>query len=223
MSAPAQKGRSALVFGGTGLVGGHLLALLLGERDWSRIVAVTRRPLGLQDPRFAGVIANPGELAAHREALRADVVFCALGTTQRKAGTPQAFRAVDHDYVLEAGTLAHAAGARVFAVVSSLGADPASSNFYLRVKGETERDLRALGLPTLHILQPSLILGERDERRPLEALAQRAAPWAGALLVGPLRRYRPITAEQVARALRGVADDTRPGTHVHAGESLMLF
>lgn len=223
MSAPAQKGRSALVFGGTGLVGGHLLSLLLGERDWSRIVAVTRRPLSLRDARLVSVVASPGELAAHRKALRADVVFCCLGTTQRKAGTPQAFRAVDHDYVLEAVTQAREAGARVFAVVSSLGADPASSNFYLRVKGETERDLRALGLPTLHILQPSLILGERDERRPLEALAQRAAPWAGTLLVGPLRRYRPITAEQVARALRGVADDTRPGTLVHAGESLMLF
>lgn len=214
---------TALVLGGTGLVGGILLKDLLRDPVWSRVIAIARRPLGLVDARLTEVRADMTNLDAHRAALKADVVFCCLGTTLKKAGSQEAFREVDQTYVLRLARIAREQDARVFVLVSSLGADAASSNFYLRVKGETERDLQALGLPTLHILRPSLILGERSERRPLEALSQRLAPLASGLLIGPLRNYRAIRAEQVARAAMAVGADRRPGVHVHEGDALARF
>jgi len=213
-SPASGDGRSALVLGATGLVGGHCLELLLGDPAWSRVNVVARRPSGRTHPRLTEVVADFERLEAHAEAFAVDAVFCCLGTTIRKAGSQEAFLRVDHDYPVAAARLASARGARRFLLVTALGADAGSRVFYNRVKGEVERDVSALPFEGVALLRPSLILGDRAERRTAEALAQRLAPLAAPLLVGPLRKYRAIDATAVARAMVGLAREGFRGVRV---------
>lgn len=197
-------GWSAMVAGGTGLVGQALVRRLLADPEVERIVSLMRRP-GMS--MHAKLVPVPAEFArpALPAGFRPDAAFCALGTTIRKAGGRDAFRAVDHDAVLDFARAAKAAGARSFVVVSSVGADATSPNFYLRVKGEMERDLAALGFEALHVMRPSLLLGKRAELRPAERLGTLLAPLLSPVLHGSLRRYRAIPATTVAAAMHTVA------------------
>jgi len=148
------------------------------------------------------------------DAFAADDVFCCLGTTIRKAGSQQAFYRIDHDYPVAAARLASARGAKRFLLVSSLGANAGSRVFYNRVKGEVERDVSAIPFEGVAIFRPSLILGPRAERRTAEELAQRLAPLAAPLLVGPLRKYRAVEAGAVARAMVRLAKEGFRGVRV---------
>ena len=212
--------KTALIVGGTGLVGGLLLRQLLQDSDYAGVIAIARRGVGFGDGKLTLALADASTLAAQAGQWRAETAFCCLGTTLAKAGGQAPFRAVHHDYIVDVARLAKANGATTFVIVSSLGADAGSTNFYLRVKGETERDVDALGFERLHILRPSLILGERADRRPAEALAQAAAPFLNAALIGPLRKYRAVRAEQVARAAAAFAKDPAPGVHIHESDEL---
>jgi len=142
-------------------------------------------------------------------------VYCCLGTTIKKAGSQDAFRRVDHDYVVALAQAAKQAGARRFLLVSALGANPRSHIFYNRVKGEVERDVSAVAFAAVHIFRPSLLLGERAESRPLERLGTLAFGVLAPLLVGPLRPYRPIAAEAVAQAMVRAALGEGTGVRVH--------
>lgn len=200
---------TAIVAGATGLIGRRLVSLLLESGDYDRVHALVRRPTGVRDARMVEHIVDFNELSSARgDAGPVDHAFCALGTTIRSAGSREAFRRVDHDYVVAFAQLAKALGAQHFAVVSSLGADPGTRNFYLRVKGETERDLQSLDLPRLVILRPSLLTGERTEFRPGERISQLLLGITSPLLVGKLGRIRPVSDQQVAAAmLRSVQGD----------------
>jgi uncharacterized protein YbjT (DUF2867 family) len=190
------KPRTALVAGATGLVGSECLRLLLGERAYSSVVIVTRRSLGAAaaGPRLREVVVDFERLDSVRDDLRADDVFCALGTTIRKAGSQARFRVVDFEYPRRLAELTLAAGARHFSLVSALGASAASPVFYSRVKGELEDALRAMAWPGLSLLRPSVIAGERPESRPMERLASHALRFAP-------RRWRPVPAGDIAAAM----------------------
>jgi uncharacterized protein YbjT (DUF2867 family) len=200
--APPSPHRCAVVAGASGLVGRELVRRLLREPRYRGIFALSRKPLATVDPRLEVVAAAfdrlPHVLQGVESAGASIDVFCCLGTTIGVAGSREAFRQVDHDYVLALGRWAQRAGARRMVVVSALGADPDSRVFYNRVKGETERDLAALGLPSLVIARPSLLAGERAEFRPGERLALLATRPLRALIPA---RIRPIAAEDVAQAL----------------------
>ena len=144
-----------------------------------------------------------------------DSVICALGTTRKQAGSREAFAAVDRDLVLTLARRARAAGATQWLQVSALGARPEAFAAYSRVKGEADAGLEALRFPRLDIVQPSLLLGPRDERRPGEALAQRLMPLLHPLLRGPLRPYRAVRAEEVAARLLALSEAEAPGTYRH--------
>jgi uncharacterized protein YbjT (DUF2867 family) len=218
---PVPATRTALVAGGSGLVGRALLPLLLAAPEYARVQALSRRPLPIEHARLANrVLRFDAPLDSQLKGLSVQDAFCCLGTTLRAAGSQAAFRAVDHDLVLAFARAAKAAGAERLVVVSSVGADAASKTFYLRVKGETERDLEALRLRSLDILQPSLLLGARREWRALE-LAGQLAGWAlGPLLMGNWSRYRPIEASMVAAAMRGAARSGRVGVARHTYAAL---
>ena len=130
-----------------------------------------------------------------------DVAFCCLGTTIRKAGSKDEFRAVDHGHVLSFARWARTNGAKHFLFVSSVGAALDSRNFYLRVKAEAERDLEGIGFDWLDIFQPSFLLGTRGESRPVERFAQTLVQGIQCALVGPLERYRGIAGAVVAAAM----------------------
>src|SRR5665213_625562 len=153
-------GKIAVVAGGSGLVGARLLPLLLGASAYARVQALSRRPLPLEHPRLANrVLRFDVPLETQLKGLVCHDAFCCLGTSLRAAGGEAAFRAVDHDLVLAFARAALAAGAQRLVFVSAVGADAGSKNFYLRVKGETERALESLRPRSLDLLQPSLLLG----------------------------------------------------------------
>ena len=136
-------GRTALVLGATGLVGGHCLELLLADAAWARVTVVARRPSGRTHPRLVERVADFDRLDEHAGAFAADDVFCCLGTTIRAAGSQDAFRRVDHDYVVGSARVAAGAGARRYLLVTAAGADRGSRFFYSRVKGDAEEGVRA--------------------------------------------------------------------------------
>ena len=212
--------RSALLLGATGLVGGQVLDLLLDDPGYARVVVLGRRPVDRRHPGLEQHVADLGRLDEHAARFGVDDVFCCLGTTIRAAGSQEAFRRVDHDYVVGAARVAASAGARRYLVVTAAGADAGSRIFYNRVKGEAEAGVRAQPFGGVVILRPSLILGPRAERRTAEALAQRIAPALNVLMVGPLRRYRAVEARTIARAMVRLAKQELRGVRIVESEEI---
>lgn len=220
LAPPSAGPASALLLGATGLVGGHVLDLLLDDPAYGRVVVLGRRPIERQHPKLRQEVADLGRLDEHAALFAVDDVFCCLGTTIRAAGSQQAFRRVDHDYVVDSARVAAAAGARRYLLVTAAGADPASRIFYSRVKGEAEAGVRAQPFEGVVILRPSLILGPRTERRTAEALFQRMAPALGWMMIGPLRRYRAVDAAAVARAMVRAAKERTRGVRIVESEEI---
>jgi uncharacterized protein YbjT (DUF2867 family) len=214
-------GRIALVAGSNGLVGSRLLPILLAAPEFGRIHALTRRALPADNPKLANrVVRFDQPLDAQLKGLACSDAFCCLGTTIRSAGSEAAFRAVDHDLVLQFARFALSTGVERFVVVSSIGANSSAKNFYLRVKGETEKDLETLRIRSIDILQPSMLLGSRRETRPLELIAQPLMLLFGPLLMGNLSRYRAIDAGMVAAAMYGAVRSQRKGVNRYTYEDL---
>ncbi|HLW52313.1 MAG TPA: NAD(P)H-binding protein [Candidatus Angelobacter sp.] len=207
--------RNTVLLGASGLVGGFCLQAVLADASVARVTLLNRRELAIAvDPRLTQKIVNFEELSA-ADFTGADSVFCALGTTMQKAGSKEAFRRVDLEYPLAAAKAARLARVREFILVSSVGADPRSGNFYLRTKGELEQQLGALGFTTLHIFRPSLLLGRRQEFRLGERVMIVLAPLLNLPLIGGLRRYRAISAENVGKAMTVAARNQGPGVFVY--------
>src|SRR3974390_2835967 len=196
-----EAGRVALVAGASGMVGREWLRVLADADGYRRVLAVSRRPLSFEAPRLANRFIRFENIENDRSGLICDDAYCCLGTTIRAAGSPQAFRAIDYDLVLHYARFAQSAGAKAFVVVSAVGALPESRNFYLQVKGETELALTALRFRSLHLRQPSLLLGARSKWRPTEALARLLLPLCYPLLIGRFERWRAIPARTVAAAM----------------------
>jgi uncharacterized protein YbjT (DUF2867 family) len=209
--------KTLLLLGATGLVGQQVLQLALGHPEVARVVAPVRRALPPR-PRLEAVAVDFDHLPADAPWWHADAAICTLGTTLKLAGSKDAFRRVDHDYVLTAASLARRGGTRVFALNSSLGAAVDGGSFYLRVKGDTERDLAVLGFASLTFVRPSLLEGgPRPDARPAEAVALLVARWLRPLIP---RRYRAVSTGAVARALLEAALAARPGVHAIESEAL---
>jgi uncharacterized protein YbjT (DUF2867 family) len=200
---------TAILAGATGLVGGECLQQLLASPRYGRVVVVTRRALdpGLRHEKLREVVVQFARLDDVRPRLRGDHVFCALGTTIRKAGSQQRFRAVDCEYPLRLAQLTLEHGARHFSVVSALGASRSSPFFYSRVKGEMEEGLRHMNWPSLAVLRPSVIAGERAEPRPLERLSEHLLRFAPST-------WRPVAASDIAAAMIATALREPPGVTV---------
>jgi uncharacterized protein YbjT (DUF2867 family) len=194
------KQRTALIAGASGLVGGECLRRLLASEAYAKVTVVTRRSLGAaaRHPKLREIVVDFARLDSLKTGLHADHVFCALGTTIRKAGSREKFREVDFEYPRHLAQLTLASGARHFSLVSALGASPRSSVFYSRVKGELEDALRGMGWPSLCLLRPSVIAGNRQESRPVERLSETL------LRFGPAK-YRPVAAGEIAAAMIATA------------------
>lgn len=208
--------RTLLLVGATGLVGRSVLQQALGDPRIERVVAPTRRALPVH-PKLLNPVVDFERLAPDAPWWRVDAVVCTLGTTIKTAGSQEAFYRVDHDLPLTVAQLALRHGARACSLNSALGADPASRVFYSRTKGELERDLRALGFPSLTLVRPGLIGGERQEQRPAEQLAVKASQWLRPLLPA---RYRVVPAERIAHHLLQAALAGEPGVRVLLSEQL---
>lgn len=215
---PQTHPRRTLVVGATGLVGREIVALLAEDARVSEIVALVRRPSSTspRDRRIREVVVDFDALDRDPSLFAVDQVFCALGTTIKKAGSQAAFRRVDFDYPLQVAKLAREAGARHLLLVSALGADARSSVFYNRVKGELEEAIGALGFPAFTIARPSLLEGDRAEVRFGEIIGARLA----FLVPG---RWKPVHVRQVARALVHASAEELAGRRVMENVELRRY
>jgi len=188
-----------------------VLQQLLDDARCDAVVAPTRRPLAVADPVLLNPVVDFAALPVDADWWAVDAVVCALGSTIKQAGSREMFARIDHDYPLQVATLAQAHGAQAFVLNSAMGANAQSRIFYNQVKGRLEQDLRGLGYPSLTLVRPGLIGGERAERRTGEHLA---GVVLGAL--GPVlpRAWRINPAGNIVAAMLEAALEPRPGVQV---------
>jgi uncharacterized protein YbjT (DUF2867 family) len=207
--------RTALLLGATGLVGGHCLDLLLRDETYERVVTLGRRRIEREDAKLIQHIIDFDNLEEHANLFQAQDVFCCLGTTIKTAGSKEAFRKVDFTYPTEAARIASQNGAEQFLIVTASGANPKSFIFYNCVKGETEETIKKFSFKSVQIFRPSLLLGERKEYRFGERVGEKLLSVFKFLLVGGLRKYRPVQASEVAKAMVRMAKAKPQGVHVY--------
>jgi len=201
-------GRTALILGATGLVGGYLLDNILENNKYERVHIISRSDVLKKHPKLDTYILELSRMEDVREVFNVSDVFCCLGTTMKNAGSKEAFKKVDLDFPLLAAKLAAEGEAEQFLIVSAMGASSNSSFFYNRVKGEMEERVKSLPFKGVHIFRPSLLLGNRKEFRLGEKTAEMLFTRLPFLFRGSLKKYAPIKAEQVAkfmaeRAIKG--------------------
>lgn len=200
--------KEVVLAGATGLVGSRLLDMLLSDVTVSRVVVLARREPEVQHKKLQTILTDFSNLSPLVKQLRDfDILYCCMGTTMKTAGSKEAFLQVDYHIPLHLAEMAASAGIKKFIAISSLGADPASSNFYLRTKGEMERDIDAnYRFVKLAFVRPSLLLGPRKEFRMGERIGQFFMVMFSFALVGRLRKYRPIHDYNVAKAMISVSN-----------------
>jgi uncharacterized protein YbjT (DUF2867 family) len=207
--------RTAVIIGATGAVGRKLTPLIVASPRYDRVVILHRRTTPFA--RLAKVeerIGKLGTLEALVSGLKPEAVFCCIGTTQKIAGSTAAFQAIDRDIPVSLARWASGAGANVFLVVSSIGADARARSVYMRTKGEMEEGVKSAGLRSSYILRPALLKGERDEFRLAERIGNRALAIVDPVMIGPLKKYRAMPTETLARAMLACAEEAKPGVHV---------
>jgi uncharacterized protein YbjT (DUF2867 family) len=208
----------AVLHGATGFIGSLLLDLLKQDESFNEITILSRKKLVLPD-KFK-VIPTDSDQSQLSDL---DVAFCALGTTMAKAGSKEAFYHVDHDLIVDFASKAKEGGTKTFVLVSSVGAEASSSNFYLKVKGETEEDLRKIGFQSLIILRPSMLLGQRTEFRFAELIGKGAMTALNPLMLGGLNKYKGIQGKTVAKAMLRLGKENVDGTHILEWDKLQAF
>ena len=202
MTNHSDSEKTAVVFGATGLVGKELTGQLCSGSDYEKVVTVVRSKLSNTDQKVKQVkIDDFSKLMDLKDKLKAGAFFCCIGTTIKTAGSKEAFTKVDLDIPKRIAQLAEALSIPSLVVISSIGADAASSNFYLRTKGEMEKSVREIYSGKLRIVRPSLLMGNRDEFRFGEKASVGFMKAFGWMFAGPLRKYRGIYARDVARVM----------------------
>lgn len=191
-------GKKALVIGATGLIGTELIQQLLSNDDYKSVTTFTRKPLDIKNEKYKNHVVNFDALTDYAEYIVGDVLFCCMGTTMRVAGSKEQFTKVDYTYPLQFATIAKQNGVANCILISSIGANAATSNFYLQTKGKLENAINALGFSFFTVLRPSFLLGKRVEFRIGEIIAKFALLLFGFLLIGKLKKYKGIEAKQVA-------------------------
>jgi uncharacterized protein YbjT (DUF2867 family) len=199
--------KKAIVFGSSGFVGSHLLSELLNSSDYEEVTVVVRKNVNVSHPKLKILIGDYNSLSALRKNIVADEIFIALGTTRKSTPKKEEYYQIDHDYPVLAARIAKENGARSVFLVSAVGANADSTFFYVKTKGETERDIIALDFAHTHLFRPSMIMGNRKENRALEKNLIGIWSAINPLLVGKINRYRGITGDDIAKAIKNSATD----------------
>jgi len=198
--------KKAIVYGASGLVGSYILKNLLDNDNYEQIIIVSRKDLHIRHPKLKTLISDFQSLINHVKDIDADEIYIALGTTQQKTPDKKDYYQIDHDYPVLAAKLAKENDAKSVFLVSSVGANINSSLFYIKTKGETERDIIDLNFDHTHIFRPSMILGDRKENRPLEKVFKTIWKLINPLLMGRLSKYKGLDAKYIAKAMMNSAD-----------------
>jgi uncharacterized protein YbjT (DUF2867 family) len=206
--------KTAAIIGATGLIGSYLLKYLQDDDDFKTIRVFVRRPVVFNHPKIKVLVIDFTDEEAFKAGIvGCDAVFCAIGTTNKKVkGDKTAYRKVDYDIPVKAANFCVETGCHHFLLVSSVGANSMAANFYLKLKGEVENKVESIGIPIVSIFQPSMLLGKRQESRPLETVTQ--------MVIKPLSflfpsLYRPIAAKDVAKAMIAASKQDKPGFRIY--------
>lgn len=209
----------ALLVGASGLVGRECLRQLLNDDEITGVEIWSRRPVAYNHPKLTEWIVDFNHLAQNSD-ITADIVFCCLGTTMGKAKSKAAFRKVDYEYPLDLAVIAQQKQVKHFSIVSSIGANTKSKNFYLRTKGEMEEAIAGLALPSISILRPSILLGKRKKFRFGETIGKLLIKAFTFLLIGSLKKYRGNSAKNVAKTMIFKAKEQKQGIEIINSESI---
>jgi len=199
--------KTAILLGATGLTGGILLQMLLNDPRYEKIILFSRSSVKIKNRKIEEHLVDLFQLEEYKEQFKADQVFCCIGTTKSKTPNEETYRKIDYGIPVTAAKLSKENGISTFAVISSLGANPDSRMFYNKIKGEMQRDVLARKIKNTYIFQPSLISGDRDEKRFFENFAKQAMKLLNYALIGPLKKYRSIHPEIIASAMLIVANE----------------
>lgn len=193
--------KTALVLGATGLTGGCLLQVLLKEDNYEKVKLFSRIQSGISHPKIEEHVVDVLNLIDYGSVFTADVVFCCIGTTKNKTPNKELYRKIDYGIPVAAARLCQMNSIPIFIVVSALGADAQSSIFYNRTKGEIEEKILEFRIPKTHILQPSLISGQRKEIRWGERIFKHLMKGMNYVLVGSWKKYRSISPDAIATCM----------------------
>ena len=207
--------KTALVIGSTGLIGSQLLHLLLESDDYLKVIAFTKRDICIKHPKLIQHIIDFDKLETYKELIIGDDFFCTIGTTIKNAGSQAAFRKVDFQYPEEFAQIALNNKVEQFLIISSLGANVNSGNFYLKTKGEIQDFLKECDFKSVSVLQPSLLLGNRTEFRLGEKVGGFFMKMLPFLFFGNLKKYKPIESKTVAKALLRIAQKNNKGFKIY--------
>jgi uncharacterized protein YbjT (DUF2867 family) len=212
--------KTAIVIGGSGLVGKQLIYQLLNDAHYQKVIALTRKDLVLAHSKLEQLIVDFDQLSDIQHQLLADDVFCCIGTTKAKTPNEANYTRIDHGIPLEIAKYAKANGATQFVLVSAMGANEKSMVFYSRLKAKVETDLAAIGFDALQIIRPALLMGARTEFRLFEKIFQWLFKPLNLLMIGPLKAYKGIAAITVAKAMLNIALQKPLGVHVWTNDQL---
>jgi uncharacterized protein YbjT (DUF2867 family) len=212
--------KTALIIGSTGLIGSQLLEILLENTNYDKVIAFVKRDTGKTHAKLTQHIIDFDKPETYKELVVGDDIFCTIGTTIKKAGSKEAFRKVDFGYPQQFANLALRNGIKQFLMISSLGANKDSSNFYLKTKGEIEDFLKQSNFESVSIVQPSLLLGDRKEFRLGEKIGAFFMQTFSFVFIGNLKKYKPIESETVAKALFRIAQKDKKGFSIYESDEV---
>ena len=212
--------KRVIVAGASGLVGSELLNHLLDNNKIDEVVALVRRPLPVSNIKLVQILTSFDSLGEIKNDLKGDALYCCLGTTKNKTPNEADYRKVDHDYPVALAKLASENKVSQFHLISALGADPNSGIFYNKLKGETERDIKEIPFRAIYIYQPSLLTGDRKEKRQVEKLAITFMKIINPLLAGSLKKYKSIQAITVAKAMINQTFKNEEGIHTYPSDTI---
>jgi uncharacterized protein YbjT (DUF2867 family) len=213
--------KEAVIFGASGLIGNSCLRRLLVHQAYDKVISIGRGPIKASHPKLIHYEVDMSHSDNYRHLMRGDDLFIAMGTTMKKAGSKEAFFAIDHDLIFNIAKTGSLQNMNQLIFVSSIGADSRSLIYYLKVKGQLEDDVRRLPYWGVHIMRPSLLLGHREEKRFGEEIAGRFSKglqYFSGSIIGDLA---PIDADDVAKALVQAAQGLKQGTHIHHGSEIV--
>ena len=196
---------TSIIVGSTGLVGGNVIKVLSNKKQ--RAIALTRRSIPNLPPNITEMIIDFDAFEKNGSLPSCNNVFICLGTTIKTAGSKENFRKVDIDYCLSIARKAKESGAETLSLISSIGANSSSKNFYLKTKGELEESIQRIGFSTVNIFRPSFLVGERSEKRLAEKIAINLAKIMDLFLIGTASKYRSVKAEYLAKTMVLKADN----------------
>lgn len=210
--------KTAIVLGATGLTGSYLVGILLKSSEYGNIIVFVRKELNIKNRKLTQYIIDFENIDYYQDLIRCDDMFCCLGTTIKKAGSQENFKKVDYDYPVHFANIAKQNGTVHFLMISSIGGNAKSSNFYLRTKGEVEEVIKEIQFESTSIFRPSILVGDRKEFRLGEKIGTFFARIMSVFMIGKLRKYRPVKATQVARAMYRVAQSQKSGATVYESD-----